>query len=87
MSVKQYRVVGKTTQMKSILVREGKSFVQKNIRRGVEYTLNENQMSFHIRRQEARKILKVIEIIPEPAAMGVELVEEDSPKKTRRKKG
>lgn len=86
MAEKRYKVIGKTPQMRTVMLYDEKGNLrQKCIQRGIEYEVSESEMNFHIRRQEARKILKVIEIETEEENTEEAPVEE-KPKTRRRRR-
>lgn len=69
----KFLVIGKSRQMESMLLRHkitGK-FYQKPIRLGIRLELDEAEITDHVRRQEA---LKVIQIVP---------IEEEKPKEQK----
>jgi len=65
MATKKYEIIGKTPQMRTVFIKVGDKLVQKPIKRGISFILSEEEMTFHVERQAARKILKIVEIVVE----------------------
>ena len=84
---KQFKLIGKSYQMRSIHVTDGAGgFVQKQIRLGVNYILTESELeaSPHVLTQAGKKVLKIVEI-PESSTSASE--KSKSVRKRRKKSG
>jgi len=72
----RYKIVGLSKDMRSVFIFKKKEdgtkvFTQKPIKKGIEFTIAKDEMSFHVERLAAWKIIKLtpfIEIAPEPEA-------------------
>jgi len=59
---KKFKIIGKSYQMRSILIKEGDKLVQRPIRLGITREVTEDQITPHIRRQAAKKVIKIVEV-------------------------
>lgn len=62
--MKRYRIIGKSKQMRSVFLRdiETGKFVQHRLIRGKTIDCTEEELTFHVERQQGYKILEVIEL-------------------------
>lgn len=71
--MKKYLLIGKSPQMRMVLLRDPKTglFEQHKIRQGLTREITEEQMTFHVERQAGFGILRCVEleekvVVPEP---------------------
>lgn len=87
--MRTYDLIGKTKHMTPVFINKGGVWRQFNIRLGITLSITEDEMTFHVERQVAKKVLDIVEttvVIPEKGEKEKPVLEEvvkAPPKKKR----